>query len=77
MLPDLIDAARMDSARLKATCGCALSFQGAVSVQQLLPKSSPTKVRFGACVGGGDYLLRSWAVWYIAMTFSTGELSCN
>ncbi len=57
VLPDLIDAgvqmleavqiecADMDPSKLKTTFGDRLMFQGAISVQQLLPRATPDEVR--------------------------------
>lgn len=74
ILPDLIDvgvecleavqvnAAGMDPERLKAAYGAVLSFHGALSVQQLLPRSSPAEVReeckriIGILGAGGGYI---------------------
>ena len=54
--------ASMDPGGLKAQFGSALSFQGGVSIQQVLPKGSPDDVRdhvrslFELIAPGGGYI---------------------
>jgi uroporphyrinogen decarboxylase len=56
------EAAGMDPAALKAEFGRELSFQGGISIQQVLPRCSPREVRehvrgvFEALAPGGGYL---------------------